>query len=117
MPGPDQLAIMKRFYKKYNWSRYRPATDQLVLEGEYTDATRPLLQVDERGDAILYCPEGSGPKQKILVRMPNGSYEILCFNPRSGEELRFDGAIVENDVFTVPDRPDELDWILTLRRM
>lgn len=114
-PGPDQLRVMKRFYEKSDWFRYRPDWDSLVLEGEYRDAIRPLLQIDDRGNAILYCPEGSGKDRAVRVKMSNGKYAASWFDPKNGEETRLDAITAENGILTVPNRPDDSDRVLTLR--
>lgn len=116
MPGPDQLAVMKRFYEKHDWFRYRPDADRLVLEDDYRDATRPLLQVDDRGHGILYCPQGSGKDRKIRLKTEPGRYEMRRFDPRTGKETELAEIAAENGLLTIPDRPDELDWVFTLQR-
>ena len=116
LPGPDQLAVMRKFYEKNNWFRYRPETTSLLLEEGSRDATRPLLQVDDQGHAILYCPQGSGPERSIRWKTSNGNYEVRRFNPRTGEETAADEMKTVDDILTLPFRPDDLDWIFTLRK-
>ncbi len=117
-PGPDQLKILKSFYEKIGWTRFRPRPDLLRLEGEYGDATRPLLQVAENDDenvkAVVYFPQKSGWDLAVRAEGIDAKY-FVWFDPRTGEQTEAEAIATDEKPLLLPERPDDTDWVLMLQ--
>lgn len=69
---------------------------------------------------LLYIPKNSSGKTIMITGLRKGRYCASWFDPRNGSsrEINEDRLVGKRGQteWTVPDRPDDNDWVLWLRK-
>jgi hypothetical protein len=95
-------AHMVHFFTSLEWWRAEPR-DDLVDNGSFCLAELGRFYV-------IYLPHGGN----VTARLETGRYEVMWFNPRSGESLS--APFAEGPIWTSPSAPDGADWAILLIR-
>ncbi len=119
--GAAQLSHLRQCYESVAWWKLVPRPDAVELSGKASDATRPLVKSE--GDAVhlIWFPQGWGAKTPATLKLAaaggGGSFSATWFNPRDGKETRPASVLSSaGGRCPLPDRMDEEDWVLILRR-
>jgi hypothetical protein len=127
--GGAQLAHLRKCYESVDWWKLTPRPDAMTFPGftwKTWDNTRPLAKSE--GDAVYLVwfpkqrkPTDLGATTSVSLNLVDpaaaGIYEGSWFNPRDGSETKFAaGLTAGNGECPLPERPDQEDWVLKLRR-
>jgi hypothetical protein len=124
LPGSWSMAYLKYFYATIPWHTMKPRNGKHSLvtwsnDGALTDMEKPLV----RGDAglrnvLIYIPkEFSSPGDSGgIMGLGGNSYLTKWFNPRNGETIIIDASMVPGayGTWTIPKKPDGMDWVLQM---
>jgi hypothetical protein len=128
-PGSTQAGLAAEFLRGLEWWNLAPAREHVRVNGsvpDYPDAStqaeldKAVTMAGEPGEVyVLYVPMNSSGKTIEIRNLKNKPYHARWFNPRSGafHEIN-DGKPVNkqrHDIWTVPNRPDDRDWVLLLQ--
>ncbi|MCX6872798.1 MAG: DUF5060 domain-containing protein [Verrucomicrobia bacterium] len=115
------LTYLRKCYESVEWWKLSPRPDAVEFPGKLSDATRPLAKSD--GDAVhlVWFPKGSGAKVSAVLNLADptgtGNYMAIWFNPRSGNGTKLAAKLaITTGKCPLPERPDDEDWVLIMRR-
>ncbi len=140
--GAQQMAYMKTFYESIAWwkTQPRPGAVELAttlipltplarsnLQGHHPsypflgDSFQPLARSDGDELYVIWFPEGCDAKAMATLVLMNNQhqfhYHARWFNPRTGKyRPRTQLVAATYGICTLPERPDDYDWILLLIR-
>ena len=120
-PGAAQMRHLRKCYESVEWWKLAPRPGVVDLQGQASDATRPLAKSEGDNVHLVWFPKGSGAKAAASLSLANptgsGAYTAAWFNPRDGQETRLPTSLAAAaGKCPLPERPDEEDWVLILRR-
>jgi hypothetical protein len=120
--GAVQMGYLRKCYETVEWWKLTPRSDAVEFPDKVGDATRPLAK--SCGDAVhlIWFPKGSGAKTAATLKLVDmagaGSYSLMWFNPRDGQETKLTTALTAaSGKCALPERLDEEDWVLILKRI
>lgn len=119
--GAAQMSHLRKCYESVEWWKLAPRADAVEFAGKVSDATRPLVKSD--GDAVhlVWFPKGSGAKTAAALKLTDaagiGNLTAMWFNPRDGKEAKLATPLTAaNGKCPLPERLDDGDWVLILKR-
>lgn len=117
LPGSTQMRHLRDFFTAIQWWKLTPRfADPKVCR--FTDREHTVLATDAEKTAVLYSYGEKRTLGSLLGMPPAASYDAVWFNPRSGcymdkQPLR----VSPEGILELPDKPDNLDWVLKLIRV
>ncbi len=121
LPGATQLSHLKGFYTSLEWWTLSPTPDAFSTEDVFNAVFSPsVVAADpDRTTIIVYFGEtyriGGGPA--AFIGLPDEDFDVSWFNPRSGVSTTvLRGVRPESGALSLPDKPDQNDWLLWARR-
>jgi hypothetical protein len=116
LAGAGQMTYMKRFYTSLNWWKLTPRFDDPAWSA-FVDPNHSFLSSDGNNTYVVYF-FGDGNSTGTLKGLAAGvSYEASWFNPRTGVATKLGGITPAAGQWTVPDRPNDNDWLLLVNRV
>ncbi|MCC7359771.1 MAG: DUF4038 domain-containing protein [Anaerolineales bacterium] len=116
--GGQQVAYLGRFYRRVPWQTLRPRwVGVLEYAPQDVDANRPLATADtDAGNVVVYLPsgftaQGSGA---TIVNLPDRTYAIRWYDPRTGAWLYQGNARVGLGRWQLEPAPAGEDWLVWL---
>jgi hypothetical protein len=117
-PGGAQMQHLRALYESVEWWRLEPQPDAVRVYGFSNFMMDPLVKADVGKTYVVYFCRGLKADFHAYLRVTDASpYQASWFNPRTGETTALDGQFAGQDgEMLLPDRPDDSDWVLVLRR-
>ena len=115
-PGGYQMGYFRQFYEDQKFWELYPYQAEKDAAGDPFGKKLPFITVSEdRKHWVFYYSE-STRKSGIIQEIPNGSYTMQWFNPRTGEyETGKTEFTVEDNTWKIPSKPDLSDWCLVIK--
>lgn len=111
--GGAQMGHMRRFYQAHGFEQMEPLDPRRGGVGaDPFGGIAPLLTATaDRRRLIGYYQDRSGTGVE-LRGLPDGTYRLTWFDPRTGTESRAGTVQVRGGAWTSPTKPGEGDWLL-----
>jgi hypothetical protein len=128
-PGPTYAGLAAEFLRKSEWWKPKPAREWIRVNGKVPpyprESTRAELNKAIRMAAepgrtyVLYVPMSNPGKTITITKLPENRYLARWFNPKNGSFHEISNGkpvnIKASDGWTIPNRPDNEDWVLVLQ--
>lgn len=126
-PGSSHVGYAAAFLRELPWWRLRPSREQVRVDGKippypssrsHEGLDQAVTMAAAPGEFYLvYVPMYSGSKSIEIISLDGRAYEARWFDPRAGSfaDVEIDGPAAGDESWTLPARPDEMDWVLLLR--
>lgn len=112
LPGGAQMQHLRAVYESVEWWRLKPRVGAVP-------GSEVLVKADaDRAFVLYFAASGKAPAACKLGKIPSGTrYTAAWFDPRTGRTTRLaDPLVVREEGLTLPQRPDQDDWLLILTR-
>jgi hypothetical protein len=128
--GSKHAGLCADVLRDLPWWRLVPAREQVRVDGRvppYPDAStheeldKAVTMAAVPGQVyVIYIPKNRVGSEIVATDVAPGTYQAQWANPRSGARYRADDAFVSVSAegerqWTVPPRPDQMDWVVLLR--
>jgi hypothetical protein len=113
LPGGAQLSHLRKCYESLEWWKLEP------VAAAVTPAADILVKADGDKTLLLYfLSQGKVSEGTVLSGVSNGSrFRAEWFDPRTGNQIEPALRLISTrDGLILPQRPDNDDWLLILRR-
>ena len=110
---------LRRCYESVDWWKLVPRPNAVATKALLPEEKRIFAKVDGDKTFVVYFPQGNSAKLRAwLTSIAAGSaYSAEWLDPRAGKSKRLAGPLRASDKkLHLPDRPDQQDWILILRK-
>lgn len=108
----SQMTYFKRFYSNLEWWKLKPVFSDTSYADFAADG-QTFLAVDGNKTYTVYFAPGTERGIGTLKRMADTTYKAQWYNTRTGEyTLISDQIVPAGGQWTVPEKPDEEDWML-----
>ncbi|MCQ6562307.1 S-layer homology domain-containing protein [Paenibacillus mendelii] len=108
----SQMTYFKQFYSDLEWWKLTPVFGDTSY-ADFAAHSQSFLAVDGSRTYAAYFADTTKKRTGTLKRMADTTYKAQWFNTRTGEyTLISDQVIPEGGQWTVPEKPDEEDWML-----
>ena len=128
-PGARHAGLAARFLRDIEWWKLQPAREHVRVNGRMPPypkaASRKELNeavtmaADPGRLYVLYVPMDSSRSAITITNLLGKRYPATWFNPRDGSYHPINAGRPVNregkNQWTIPNRPDENDWIVCLR--
>ncbi len=117
-PGAAHMTVMRHFFAQYRWWDLQPCMDLLsVVPAPLSDHAMPTAC--RLGDTLLliYIPGALDRDAGLFLQSQKARRRCSFFNPRNGvstECVTLSKAQTADALIRLPQRPDELDWVIVL---
>ncbi|UVI33523.1 S-layer homology domain-containing protein [Paenibacillus spongiae] len=108
----SQMTYFKSFYSDLEWWRLTPVFGDTSY-ADFAAQGQSFLAVDSSRTYAAYFADTTKKRTGTLKRMADTTYKAQWYNTRTGEYTLISDAVVPiNGQWTVPEKPDENDWML-----
>ena len=113
---PDQLTYMKHFYENLPWNELKSRDDIFSAYAgvAHADYAPNVTAKDDLSVIVYFCSDRYSNIRTTwqMQNLPDATYSIMLFNPRTGEMTDSGQISAENGSFLVPSVPTEAeDWL------
>lgn len=113
--GARQLQFLKKFYSGIDWWKQVPRFDDTIWSA-FADKNQSLLTTNGQESFVVYF-YNRVPSTGILKNIEKNVWYIAkWFNTRDGNYTTIKTFKTADGAWTIPDKPDSEDWILTVRK-
>ncbi len=119
LPGGQQMQFLQQLYQSFDWWRFEPRPDAASTIPPLEPRQQILVKADGEATFLVYFPPGTQAELPCLLlgTTPNTAYRVAWFDPRTGVRTELTGSTTADvSRLMLPDRPDNQDWILIVRR-
>jgi len=114
-PGSKQLGLGAQFLRRYPWQRFEPHPEWAEPHANPEDYELPYAAGIPGELRMFYIPHMWNPPK--LAGLEKGvAYDVLLFNPLTGEEHDFGDVPAEATEWQMGLLPVQHDWVAVLSR-
>lgn len=124
LPGMGQLHYILNIFNSFQWWKLQPCREKLLVNlKENPWPNEDDLAIPEAAEipgerVIIYLPEKTTLKVIQWVKDPDEEFTGKWLNPRTGEIRKINGGFPlmarGKERFTLPEKPNDKDWVLVL---
>lgn len=126
-PGSSHVGHAAAFFRDLPWWRMEPTREAVRVDGgvppypserSHRELDKAITMAAAPGEIyVIYIPMNSVGKTISIRSLDGKAYKARWFNPRSGsfEGVEVDGPAEGGEHWTLPARPNRMDWVLLLR--
>ena len=108
-----QMGIMRRFFESIDWWDLTPRFDDEAWFENDSSFYSIASKENELYVAYFY---NKTLKTGIIKGLDNSEYVCQWFNPVNGKYLDSNRIQIQNRLYDIGNKPDEMDWILILKK-
>ena len=119
LPGGAQMQHLRNCYESVAWWKMEPRPELLRTEPKLSERQQTLVKSDGDTVFLIYFLQGTDPRKAIWLKAAKKdmAYTATWFDPRTGEKKVLSEPLVpESGELKLPDRKDNQDWMLIVRK-